>query len=526
MTTKQKLHIDRKPQLDIFACATPQKVEDKPEKTPSSSPRRFIAPDAETIYLGNTSLKNHLKMAGQKTPITISQLLDEQNWTTFEALYSESGRPPYAPRSMVGLVLYGIMQGITSLRALERLARLDLGCMWVSGGIFPDHANIGRFINRHAELLTGSFFEELVLTVLNKTNSKSDRLAGDGTVIEAACSNYNLIKEEAVHAVLEEARKQLEKSPEDPDKKANLEKKTDVQNQLKERQERRKRAGSKAEEIRISPVEPDAVVQKMKRRRGHAPSYKPSVLVNEQRVVVAQAVDPSNEAQVIPEMLNQVVRIAGTEADELLLDGGYCCESVITTTLDRDISLLCPEGRKPGELKKSKKFQKGHFRYDEITDSYQCPAGQRLTLLYKPEDPCQQRAQWVYGGAPCDGCPLKEQCTTSKKGRTIRRFKIDDARSALKHVMEHPAAKAVFRKRQAMVEPVFGYLRTVQNLNRFRRRGLNAVKLEFSLHLLAYNLSRVVAAYFAVFIWVLRSHIVVQELYLRRMAQRELNRNI
>ena len=45
-----------------------------------------------------------------------------------------------------------------------------------------------------------------------------------------------------------------------------------------------------------------------------------------------------------------------------------------------------------------------------------------------------------------------------------------------------------------MVEPVFGHLRTVQGLNRFRRRGLAAVKLEFSLHLLAYNLSRVVAS--------------------------------
>ena len=236
----------------------------------------------------------------------------------------------------------------------------------------------------------------------------------------------------------------------------------------------------------------------MKRGRGHAPSYKPSVLVNEQRVAVAQAVDPSHEAQVIPEMLDQVTRITGTEPDELLLDAGYCCESVITTTLDRDISLLCPEGRKPGELKQSKKFQKGHFKYDEITDSYQCPAGQQLKLFYKPENPDRRKAQWVYGGAPCDSCPLKEQCTTSKRGRNIRRFKTDNERSLLKQVMEHPAAKAVFRKRQAMVEPVFGYLRTVQNLNRFRRRGLDKVKLEFSLHLLAYNLSRAVAAYFIV----------------------------
>ncbi|WP_419591559.1 transposase, partial [Thiolapillus sp.] len=39
---------------------------------------------------------------------------------------------PYAPRAMMGLILYGIMQGVSSLRQLERLARTDLGCMWIT----------------------------------------------------------------------------------------------------------------------------------------------------------------------------------------------------------------------------------------------------------------------------------------------------------------------------------------------------------------------------------------------------------
>ena len=98
-----------------------------------------------------------------------------------------------------------------------------------------------------------------------------------------------------------------------------------------------------------------------------------------------------HEAAVIPEMLDQAERITETRPDELLLDAGYYCESVITTTLEQDISLLCPEGRQPGELKKSKQFQKGHFKYDEVTDSYQCPAGQQLRLLYKPGNPDRPR---------------------------------------------------------------------------------------------------------------------------------------
>ncbi|KEQ17182.1 hypothetical protein GZ78_15160 [Endozoicomonas numazuensis] len=84
---------------------------------------------------------------------------------------------------MMGLILYGIMQGITSLRTLERLARVDLGCMWVTGGIFPDHAIIGRFINMHSESMTGAFFESLTRAVLKKTDSDGSCLAGDSAVV-------------------------------------------------------------------------------------------------------------------------------------------------------------------------------------------------------------------------------------------------------------------------------------------------------------------------------------------------------
>ena len=197
-------------------------------------------------------------------------------------------------------------------------------------------------------------------------------------------------------------------------------------------------------------------------------------------------------------MLDQASRTSGAIPDELLLDGGYFNDSVIATTLERDISLLCPEGSYPGQPKKSKKFQKGHFRYDETEDVYICPAHHKLSLIYKPTDSTAKKAQWVYGGAPCDTCPLRKQCTTNKHGRRIRRFAEDAAKDALRLVMQHPAAKKAFKQRQTMVEPVFGCLRMKQGLNRFRRYGLKAVKLEFSLHLMAYNLSRAVAMHYLI----------------------------
>ena len=56
--------------------------------------------------------------------------------------------------------------------------------------------------------------------------------------------------------------------------------------------------------------------------------------------------------------------------------------------------------------------------------------------------------------------------------------------------MAQPGARRAFAQRKAMVEPVFSALRERQGLNRFRRRGLRGVRLEFRLHLMAYNLGR------------------------------------
>ena len=228
MTTKQKQGMDRTPQFDIFPDIvnplTP--VPEEPEKTVPV--RHFVAPQPDDIFLGNTPLQKFLEQVEQKTPAIVASVLNQMDWSAFEARYAPTGRPPYAPRNMVGLIVYGIMQGTTSLRALENMARLDLGCMWVSGGIYPDHAIIGRFINMHEKSLTGQFFDDLVRAVLKITGSGGERLAGDGTTIEAACSHYNLMKEEAAKAAWEKAQQRAEGDPDNKEKQCACEKAHDV----------------------------------------------------------------------------------------------------------------------------------------------------------------------------------------------------------------------------------------------------------------------------------------------------------
>ena len=487
--SRKTVQIDRTPQFNLLGEIPTSNTEK--QLNVSVSGRTFNAPDRHQLFLGMTPLEQYLEQAGLTAPLSTARVLDEQNWSEFESRYAQTGRAPYAPQAMMGLILYGIMQGISSLRRLERFARQDLGCLWITGGVFPDHACIGRFILLHEASFSNGLFESLTRTVLKLTGSDGQCLAGDGTVVEAACSHYKLLREEAVRSQAEQARKAEKESPGNKKCQQQAALAIQVEETFEARKQARLSRASKTESLAVSPTEPEAMVQPQKRKRGKAASYKPSVLANKQRVVLAHDVHPSQENSLIPGLLKQSERVSGEMAQELLLDAGYCCDSVIETALAEEINLLCPEGKSVNQPRNGKVFPKSQFCYDPVDDVYECPAGE----LLRP-GPQGNKKYKMYRTAACKKCLRRSECTIAKEGRRIRRLEGDEAKEALREVMQQPQAKKEFSQRQAMVEPVFSYLKSIQGLTRFKRRGLSGVKREFALHVLAYNLSRGVTALF------------------------------
>lgn len=483
--------LDTSNQLHLFA--SPE--QDSPEKKVKSTPGtvKFEAPDPHNIVLNGVRLDEHLKQMGEQSALKVRVLLQEQAWSEFESAYKPGGRPPYAPQAMVGLILYGIMRGITSLRDLEQFARIDLGCMWVSGGILPDHSIIGRFIQRHEAYLTEEFFIALTGQILRVTQSDTQTVSGDGTVIEAAASRYRVMKEEALKQAIEDVKQVVEKNPGDEKQGQRLAQLQEADEILQARKAAKGAKGKKADKMQISPGEPEAMIQPLKDKKSFAPSYKPSVLANASRVIVAQAVDASSETQVVPGMLDQAKRQG--EVKEGLFDAGYHTKGVLEATEQREVELLCPEGQSQGSdwNKQSEKYYpKSRFQYDPQRDSYRCPAGHELTRLSVYKGSEQYPGYIQYGTSACPGCPQRSNCTKSAQGRRIKRYAEDAAKEALRKKMEEPKVRQRYLRRQGMVEPVFSQLKCRQGLRRFRRKGLMAVRCEFALHAMAYNLSRAV----------------------------------
>ena len=445
---------------------------------------RFEAPDPREIRFGMQRLDAHLREMGLRDGLVLEEILGEQDWSGFEARYSPVGRPGYAPRRMVGLVLFGLMRGISSLRGLERLARSDLECMWVSGGITPDHSILGRFIARHAEALSGSLFSAITESVLTRTGSGRERLAGDGTVLEAMSSRFALLKREALEAqrsrLAEPAGASAEESAEASAARAPLDR---AHAALAERPQ------AKA----VVVGEPEAGLLKLKNGRGTRPAYQAAVLANEARVVLdAHVHSTSEQAALAP----QLARLDGTQTRELLLDAGFNTYAVLEAALEKEISLLCPERseEEDGKDTPSGLFALRDFRYVEDGDYDVCPAQAQLhpCRRYAGNPATGRRANVQYMTSACGTCARRAQCTRAK-ARTIQRCVGQELKEALRQVMAQPKARRVFAQRKAMVEPVFSILRERQGLHRFRRRGLSGVRLEFRLHLIAYNLGRALA---------------------------------
>jgi transposase len=268
--------LDTSNQLGLFALQGREEVTGAPASKPKEV--QFNDPDPRCILLNGVCLDEHLQRSGEKSALKVRRLLQGQCWLAFEATYAPGGRPPYAPRAMVGLILYGILRGITSLRDLERFARVDLACMWVSGGILPDHSIIGRFIQRHADYLTEEFFVSLTRQVLRVTGSDTRTVSGDGTVVEAAASRYRVVKEEALRQAVERAQQAAASAPQDEQRVRRLEQLHEAQGVLQTRKAAKQAKGKNADGMQICPGEPEAMIQPLKDKKSFAPSYKPSRL--------------------------------------------------------------------------------------------------------------------------------------------------------------------------------------------------------------------------------------------------------
>jgi transposase len=446
----------------------------------------FLDPDRSDLFFGEQRIDRYLIAQRQTLAVGLRALLRGLDYGLFARQYSRHGRKALHPCTLLGLIVYATLKGRGSLREMEELAQVDLGAMWLCGGHLPDHSTIGKFVQLHRELVGEGFFTGLLRSLLSRLGVKAGVVAADGTVIEAAASRLRLIKAEAAHLAAQGAHAAAARAPADGEAAQRAAAAQELSAQASARSERRAQQGASAAETRLAPSEPEAVLQRLK-GGGARPAYKPSLAVHESGLIVGHYVDPSSERSAVMPMLKQHQAIFDAPPTRLLLDGGYPSLALFRQLYELELDVLAPSGATRGRWERRGRygrFAKSAFHYQPQSDRYRCPAGRELVRVGSLRD--RTGPYHRYRGTQCADCELRARCTSSKQGRALNRYPDDELKEAMSAVLQQPAARRAYRQR-TMVERAIARLRQ-RGLRRFRRRGLRAVRVEFALHCIAYNL--------------------------------------
>jgi hypothetical protein len=171
---------------------------------------------------------------------------------------------------------------------------------------------------------------------------------------------------------------------------------------------------------------------------------------------------------------------------QVLADRGYYSGPELKACEDAGITAYVPKSM-TSSANADGRFDKGDVIYVASADEYQCPAGNRAIYRFTSEERgLQTRCYW---SSACIGCAIKAQCTPSSY-RRIRRWEHEEVVDAVQQRLEQRPDAMMLRK--STVEHVFGTLKHWMGWTHFLMRRKVNVATEMSLHVLAYNLKRVI----------------------------------
>lgn len=458
------------------------------ERGRAGSLKTFRSHDPAQSFLMPPSLDDWLP--DDHTARFVAEVVDELlDLTPIYASYVEaSGAPPFDPKMMLKLLLYGYSIGVTSSREMERRCHTDVAFRWLSANSAPDYRTLARFRRRHLGSLDALFVQVLALCAEAGLIALG-RVALDGTKLRACASRHKAMShdrlgprigqlEAEVAAILAEAEAvdRAEDEAFGPDRRGD-----EVPAELARREtrlakmraakeaiesdardkaceaaaERARRAGKDDAEIQAAAetaaetATPETKAQRnftdpearmMKTNDGFQYAYNAQAVVDEASQVVLAA-DITQCANDVGQLFGMVeaahtnLAAAGIDdrPDVVLADAGYCSENNLQTANDTEINVLVATGR----LK----------RNERVPDAPRGPI---------PKDATQRE-------------------------RMARRLRTKKGR-------------ADYARRKAIVEPAFGQMKVRQHAGFLRLRGLAGAQGEWTLHTLCHNLRKLANA--------------------------------
>src|SRR3954454_20245107 len=409
-----------------------------------------------------------------------------------------TGRPSYHPSILLKLYIYGYLNRVQSSRRLEREAGRNVEVMWLTGRLAPDHKTIADFRkdNGRAIRQVCARFVALCRTIGLLPQAS---VAIDGSKFKAVNNrdkNFTRAKMERRMAQIEESVARYLQQLDSADRQEPSEALKTKTGRLKEKIEKLKEQMQRLEKLRaqmlaapdqqISLTDPDARSMATSGRGSGVVGYNVQVAVDTEHhlIVMHEVTNVGTDRSQLSPVAKQAKATLDVEKLDVVADRGYFSGEEILACENAGITVTLPKPMTSGLIAKGR-FGKQDFRYVAQQDVYICPAGERLTYRCSNEEHGMfLRRYWTNA---CQGCAIKQSCTTGKERRITRWAHENVLEAVQRRLDEHPEK---MRQRRETVEHPFGTIKARMGATHFLMKTLPKVASEMALHVLAYNLTR------------------------------------
>jgi transposase len=395
----------------------------------------------------------------------VSDVVDQLDLSAIESVYEkeERGQPPYHPRMMTKVLIYGYCVGVFSSRRIQKRLVEDVAFRVLAAGNQPDFRTLSDFRKLHLEALQG-LFDQVLQISLAAGKLKLGRVALDGSKVKANASKHKAMsygRMPEIQKRLREEVKTLLQAAEAADAEEDSryggesgEEKVEAELARRENRLARIREAKKTleERARVEAEKKDKLPETAKPEKkdqynftdpesrimkggdGFVQGYNAQIAVEEDfQLIVGQGVtQAANDKEQLPAMVETIEQQSGQAPEQILADSGYGSEKVLETL----------------ETERS---------------------GKPAIDLYI----ATKREKHGEGQERCKPGPLP-------KGAT----RVDRMRRKVQTL----AGAAVYAARKGIVEPVFGQIKQVRGFRQFLLRGLKKVRGEWALVCLTHNI--------------------------------------
>jgi transposase len=374
--------------------------------------------------------------------------------------YGNNGNVSIPPPVILKLMLLLVFYNVRSERELMDTLPERLDWLWFLGydidNDIPDHSVLSKARKRWGVEVFQRLFERVVWQCVSAGLVDGNKIFMDASLVEANASNNSVVDREGVKIHLKKIEERLE------EKDINKKSETGGMNHS-----------------RYSKTDPDSSLV----RYNNSPAklyYKVHRVVDSENEVITASETTTgsvHEGHKLMDMMDQHHVNTGKGAETVVADSKYGTKENYLGCKDRGINAHMPDlkgthdrgNRRPGI------FPMEIFKYDEETDTYICPSGNRL----KRRSHHKKRGSSDYGTAKgvCNNCEFRDQCTNAKAGRTIHREVRQEELEMMRSQASSNESKRDIRTRKHLMERTFA-LAVRYGYKRARWRGLWRVQIQ------------------------------------------------